>query len=417
MRSRQGRATLAATLVGVTVATACSDKGAGDRAAAAAATTSETLLYIWAGPRRAGDSGLNTPPGNDVLLTVDLALRRVVHVLDVGSANNEPHHTMLCGDRLFAGGLLSGRIFVFDVSSPRAPTIAATIDGHAYGFGAPDEFECMSDGSTMGTMMTNAQGRAPGAVIRIAPDLSIKGFHPQSPPAGFDPHDIEVDEAGGRMITPDFIEIASVASDPPAPVVRDTLRIWDLAKMEITETVKVCTGPMEAQFLAGDDEGRMIVSCMIDGSFGVVAHASDGHWHYTQSLDTDGADQLVAQPGIIRQGVVDGERTLWIPLSGYGEVRRYGMNDPTSPVLRGTANVGTGAHFMIFSDDGARGYVSDYVVQRLEKAVGMAPADDKVWRFDTRTMQPEVVVDLGPHGTDPMLANRLPLQPHGMALR
>ncbi|MBI2892990.1 MAG: hypothetical protein HYY06_05525 [Deltaproteobacteria bacterium] len=373
----------------------------------------ESYLHVWAGPRRPHD-GLETPPGNDVLITVDLRTRRAVHVLDVGSANNEPHHMMRCGERLFAGGLFSGRVFVFDLATPERPALEATLEGAEVGLGVADDFMCMQDGSVVATMMGDAAGGSPGGMLRIDPDLTFHGILPQGAPEGCNPHGLDVDMERGLLVTTDLMELASVASEPPAPAVRDTIRIWDADSLEVTDTVQVCCGPMEARFVPGDPDGRILVACMADGAFGLVEPGADGKWGWRPLLDVDGADELVAFPGITRLSP-DG-RTVWMALSGYGEVRRYDIADPSGPVLEATATVGKGAHFMTFSDDGERGYVSDYVVQRLEAVTGMAPADDKVWRFDTATMKAEVILDVRDEGDDPLLAGRLPLQPHGLAL-
>lgn len=373
----------------------------------------EKLLYVWAGPRRPND-GLETPPGNDVLITVDLKTRRAVHVVDVGSANNEPHHMMRCGARLFAGGLFSGKVFVFDLTKPEEPALEATLDGAGEGLGVTDDFMCMEDGSVLATMMGDAAGGSPGGILEIGPDLSLRGIHPEGAPDDCNPHGLDIDMDRGLLVTTDLMELASVAVDPPVPVVRDTVRIWDLGGPEVTATVQVCCGPMEARFIPNDPDGRILVACMADGAFGLVERGGDGAWGYRPLLDVDGPDQLVAFPGITRLSA-DG-RTLWMALSGYGEVRRYDIADPTGPVLDATAVVGKGAHFMTFSDDGERGYVSDYVVQRLEAVTGMAPADNKVWRFDSASMEAELILDLRDEGDDPLLADRLPLQPHGLAL-
>ena len=89
----------------------------------------EDFIYVWTlGSVGVGDE-------QDKLVTVDVrpgseTYGKVVHSLSVGG-RNEAHHSGLTDDRryLWAGGLDTNRIFVFDVhSDPAKPSLERTID-------------------------------------------------------------------------------------------------------------------------------------------------------------------------------------------------------------------------------------------------------------------------------------------------
>ena len=88
----------------------------------------EDFVYVWTlGAEGVGDE-------QDKLVTVDVnpgsaSYGKVVAALSVG-ARNEAHHSGLTDDRrhLWAGGLDTSRIFIFDVASdPARPTLKKTI--------------------------------------------------------------------------------------------------------------------------------------------------------------------------------------------------------------------------------------------------------------------------------------------------
>ena len=91
-------------------------------------TGQEDFIYVWTlGQEGVGDE-------QDKLVTVDArpgsgSYGKVVHSLSVGG-RNEAHHSGLTDDRMFlwAGGLDTGKIFVFDIhSDPAKPKLHSTI--------------------------------------------------------------------------------------------------------------------------------------------------------------------------------------------------------------------------------------------------------------------------------------------------
>src|SRR5207244_4688958 len=134
---------------------------------AVAVSGAEKHLFIWAGDQSRGnpdflavvDFDEQSPKYGSVIKTVPLA--------GGGATGNEPHHVGLSsdGNTLATGGLLSvlkgqPEIFFFDVSHPESAKFIASVDAPLSSI--TDDFEPLSGGGFLVTMMGGPQGPAPG---------------------------------------------------------------------------------------------------------------------------------------------------------------------------------------------------------------------------------------------------------------
>ncbi len=155
---------------------ACSaprDGIATDTASPTHATAAREYLYLWTA------SADSTQP--DFLAVVDITANdndtarygRLVTTLAVPGRMNRPHHTEheLPADRqLFANGFATGRTFVFDLSTPDAPKLAADftdLDGYQH----PHSFLRLPNGNVLATYQMRHTGdhmRA-GGLVEVTP--------------------------------------------------------------------------------------------------------------------------------------------------------------------------------------------------------------------------------------------------------
>jgi len=125
-------------------------------------------LYIWAGDadRAEGDT--------DFLAAVDAdpaspTYGTVLSTAPVGSVGNDPHHAepMAPGDGLlFANGYDADRTFLFDLSSPAAPTLAGELDP-VPGFRYFHSFFRLPDGHVIGTAQTGTEPDEVGGLVEF----------------------------------------------------------------------------------------------------------------------------------------------------------------------------------------------------------------------------------------------------------
>src|SRR5215831_8514064 len=198
-------------------------------------------LYIWA-----GDQARERP---DFLAVIDFddhshAYGRVLRTVPLpppGNVGNEPHHCHLSADKniLACGGLLSvlsGQhgIFFFDVSHARHPVFLFATS--APNSSITDDFLPLPGGGFLVTQMGSATGGAPGRVVEFDGRLRRIGSWPSNPPTdGFNPHGISASFARNLLVTSDFINPETTLNVVPGdPVLRGSLRFWNLANREIT---------------------------------------------------------------------------------------------------------------------------------------------------------------------------------------
>ncbi|GAA5127407.1 hypothetical protein [Haloechinothrix salitolerans] len=229
-------------------------------------------LLVWTGDEESGADGAPDP---DFLAVVDATrgptYGKVVNTVTIDSIfANEPHHMQYSwhkGNKVYAGGLLSDTVFVFDVSELPKVTLSGITLPHDTPCGtAPDAFAVLNDGTAYGTWMggpdvagpctyTDGQTRvgngpagSPGEVVRLSDDGTVLSEAPAAKAGGEDPrhcpnepalpeptcanpHGIAVREDLDRMITSDFVEVRHVVSGqvPDPNIQRKTVRIFDIS--------------------------------------------------------------------------------------------------------------------------------------------------------------------------------------------
>jgi hypothetical protein len=77
-----------------------------------------------------------------------------------------------------------------------------------------DSFAPEVDGGFFVTMTGDAQGGAPGRIVRLSANYSITGVYPQDPPQGFVPHAIALEPGTQRLITNDYKDYRQTFQPP-----------------------------------------------------------------------------------------------------------------------------------------------------------------------------------------------------------
>lgn len=386
----------------------------------------DETLYIWA-----GDQARVKP---DFLAVIDFdpdsptygKVLRTVPVPPPGNVGNEPHHCHLSADgRILAcGGLLSllrgqNGIFFFDVSKPRRPKFLFSTS--APNSSIADDFLPLPRGGFLLTNMGSAAGGSPGRVVEIDRRLRIVDEYPHSPPLdGFNPHGISARFDLNLLVTSDFIDPASTLNVVPGdPVLRGSIRVWDLAARKILRTVYLPTasGSMDVKLIPGDPEGRAYTAGMFDG---LVYLIDTGNGTATAVFDCEtivphidtpvegGMTQLLEMPE-------SGDRLIFGSFQA-GQIGMLDITDREHPVQAAIVNLGVnaGPHDIVLTEDNERLVVTDYFLDEDDFGKIHFEGDHKVHvinvSHDALELDTRFQLDFD-------TAFATPARPHGIAMK
>ena len=343
----------------------------------------EKHLFVWA-----GDQSRNNP---DFLAVINFdehsskygAVIRAVPLTGSGATGNEPHHVGLSADGkvLAAGGLLSvlkgqREIFFFDVSDPDEPRFMSSVDAPLSSI--TDDFEPLSDGGFLVTMMGGAAGHAPGRVVEFNKDLKIVAEHPEKPPAeGFNPHGISVDPELNLMVTSDFICPTSTLHAVPGGLdLRGSIRVWDLKRRQVLRTVDIpgAGGTIDVKLIPGDAGGRAYTAGMLDDKLYLVdtRQGTATAVFDFRTIATGGWPQLMR---MTRDG-----RRLFITMNQAGKVVMFDTSRPSAPKVLSILDLGpnAGPHYLRLTRDERRLVISDYFLNEDSFGKVHAEGDHKI---------------------------------------
>ncbi|HEY7172032.1 MAG TPA: selenium-binding protein SBP56-related protein [Vicinamibacterales bacterium] len=329
-------------------------------------------LYVWA-----GDQARIAP---DFLAVIDFdedspRYGKVVTTVPVpgpGSSGNEPHHCHLSADKniLACGGLLAllrgqNSIFFFDVSRPRQPRFLFSTVGTLSNI--TDDFLPLQRGGFLVTQMGSHTGGVPGRVAEFDKNLRLVAEWPANPPEhDFNPHGISARPEMNLMVTSDFMmPDSSLNVVPGDPLLRGSIRVWDLEKRSILRTVVIpsAIGTMDVKLIPRDPLGRAFTAGMFDGMVYLVDTRSGTAQvvfdceNIVPHIDVPvrgGMTQLIAMPRT-------GDRLIFA-LFQAGQVGMLDVRNPEHPVQASIVNLGVdaGPHMLQLTDDDKRLVVADY---------------------------------------------------------
>jgi len=128
--------------------------------------TAGALLYVWAGDADHKEA--------DFLAVVDAdsassEYGKVIATVPVEGRDHWPHHTEYAvdGSTLWANGWSTGSTFIFDLATPRAPTVRSSFTARG-GYAYPHSYARLPNGHVLATFQTKEGGyTATGALVEL----------------------------------------------------------------------------------------------------------------------------------------------------------------------------------------------------------------------------------------------------------
>lgn len=366
-------------------------------------TPATEYLYLWTA------SADSSQP--DFLAVLDVTERsgrygHLVATLPVPGRQNMPHHTeheMPADRRLFANGFATGQTFVFDLTDPGRPRLAAQL-GDVNGYTHPHSFLRLPGGHVLATfqMRHEGGGMAPGGLV----ELTAEGRAVRSSSAfvrGLDPatrvYSAGVVSALDRVVT------TTTDMHGRSPASR-RLQIWRLSDLALLHTITLPDGPvggesmMTAEPRVLDDGRTVLVSTFSCGLYlmqGLEGERPEGRLvaSFPRKPKTYCAIPLVV-----------GHYYL-VTVPAWSAVVSLDISHPAAPreVSRVTLGPEDVPHWISVSEDRRRVVVTGYgemkhrvVIARFDSATGRLSLDERFRERGARVAGFRMDNKTWPHG-------------------
>jgi selenium-binding protein 1 len=360
----------------------------------------EDFVYVWT----LGVEGLGD--GWDKLVTVGANPARadygkLVHSLSVGS-RNEAHHAGFTDDRrfLWAGGLDTSRIFVFDVGSdPAKPRLVRTLEDFPKetGWIGPHTFYPIP-GRMLITGLSNAKDKGghtgyaeytnEGRLVRTV----------QMPPGAEYGYDLRINAHLNRMLSSSFTGHANYMRKLPellgdAEAMKkfgNTMVLWDFHARRPLQTFEVPGAPLEIRWALAPDAEYAFTSTALTSKLWGVFRKSDGSFEAVE-IGTIGDPAKTPLPVDISLSRDD--RFLFVDTFFDGMVRVFDVSNPRQARQVYEHKIGAQVNMVSQSWDGKRLYFTSSLLSQWDGTGGDDEQFLKAFDWDGSKLTPKFAID------------------------
>ncbi|CAM1511982.1 Fc.00g094950.m01.CDS01 [Cosmosporella sp. VM-42] len=351
--------------------------------------------YFWTG---AGDN-----QHKDFLATVsldDATFGTFIHITDVPSSGNSPHHLgpSIDGKLLVGGGLLSllktqDTAYYFDTSDPYHPKFSHS--NRALLSSITDEIRAKPEGGFFITYMGSAVGTSPGRLVETDAKGNILHEWPEDTKSTlnilekqFSPHGLSVDWKNKLILTSDFVVPLSILKPTTGIKRADTLRLWDLDTRKIISTITIPDGQgiQDVKFIPGNKEAAAIATAVGPGQVWIIypfrkdSKGNQGVAELLYNLGPKAEKSVAIYSDISDDGkfayftITLGNHVAALDISDLNNVKRLDDPNETQPII--------GPHYVKISPDKKNLLVTGYFVQAGDISVLNTPGDYKAHWID-----------------------------------
>jgi selenium-binding protein 1 len=361
----------------------------------------EDFVYVWT----LGVEGLGD--GSDKLVTLGANPARadygkVISSVSVGG-RNEAHHAGFTDDRrqLWAGGLDSSAIFVFDLASdPARPKLVKTIDDFVAKSGGavgPHTFYPIPGRMLISALSNTTDQGGKTALVEYANDGSY--IRTIWMPAGAEyGYDLRVNPHLNRMLTSSFTGRANYMR-PLGELMGDaeamknfgsTMVVWDYHARKPLQTLAVPGAPLEIRWAQNPRSEYAFTSAALTGKLWGVFRKVDGSF---EAVDLGPIGDPASPPLPVDISLSSDDRFLFVDSFVDGKVRVYDVSAPRAPKLVYEKQIGRQLNMVSQSWDGKRIYFTSSLLANWDKS----GADDeqflRAFAWDGKALAPTFSVD------------------------
>jgi len=377
-------------------------------------TGQEDFVYVWTlGVEGLGDA-------QDKLVTVDVnpkseSYGKVVNSLSVGG-RNEAHHSDFTDDRrfLWAGGLDTSKIFVFDVQAdPKKPALVKTITDFVEKSGGvvgPHTLYALPGRMIVTGLSNNKDHGGRTALVEytneggyiatywIPTDSDLQGAIKTGQYAdGYD-YDVRALPRKNLLVTSSFtgwnnymMDFGKMLKDPEAMKhFGNTMVTWDLHTKQPKKVFDVPGAPLEIRCAWGEDHNYCFTTTALTSQVWLLHEDKSGDWQAKAVADI-GEPKKIPLPVDI--SISSNDKLLWVNTFMDGNTRAFDISNPEKPHQVYEKHIGAQVNMVSSSWDGKRLYYTSSLLANWDKKGKDNEQFFKAYAWDGKELTPKFAID------------------------
>jgi selenium-binding protein 1 len=377
-------------------------------------TGQEDFIYVWT----LGVEGLGDE--QDKLVTVDVrpgskTYGEVVHSLSVGG-RNEAHHSGLTDDRLYlwAGGLDTSKIFVFDVhTDPAKPTLHKTITDFVSKTGGvvgPHTHYALPGRMLLTGLSNNKDHGGRTALVEYSnegeyltthwmpTDGDLQGAVKSGKLAGGYGYDVRALPRKNVLVTSSFtgwnnymMDFGKMLADGEAMKrFGNTVAVWNLQSRRPKKILDVPGAPLEVRCAWGAAHDYCFTSTALTSKLWLIYADEQGDWQAKEVADIGDPSQI---PLPVDISIAADDQLLWVNTFMDGKTRLFDISDPFAPKQIYELKIGKQVNMASQSWDGSRVYFTSSLLANWDKKGDDNEQYLKAFTWDGKKLVPAFEID------------------------
>jgi selenium-binding protein 1 len=377
-------------------------------------TGQEDFVYVWT----LGVEGLGD--GQDKLVTVDVNPKskqfgKIIQTLSVGG-RNEAHHSDFTDDRTFlwAGGLDTSKIFVFDVKTdPAKPKLVRTIDdfvAKSGGVVGPHTIYALPGRMIITGLSNNKDHGGRTALVEytnegeyiatywIPTDADLQGAIKTGQFADGYNYDVRALPRKNLLVTSSFtgwnnymMDFGKLLTDAEAMKhFGNTVVTWDLHTKAPKKIFDVPGAPLEIRCAWGEAHNYCFTTTALTSQIWLIHEDDKGEWQ-AKSVANIGDPAKVPLPVDI--SISSDDQHLWVNTFSDGNTRLFDISNPMKPVQIYEKHIGAQVNMVSSSWDGKRLYYSSSLLANWDKKGADNEQFLKLFAWDGKELKQTFAID------------------------
>ncbi len=377
-------------------------------------TGQEDYAYVWTlGVPGVGDE-------QDKLVTVDVNPKserygKVIAALSVGG-RNEAHHSDFTDDRryLWAGGLDTSKIFVFDVyGDPGKPSLHKTITdfvAQSGGVVGPHSLYALPGRMIITGLSNNKDHGGRTALVEytnegdyiathwMPTDSDLRGAVKTGKYADGYGYDVRALPRRNALVTSSFtgwtnymMDIGKLLADPEAMKhFGNTVVVWDLHTRQPKRIFDVPGAPLEIRCALNAAHNYCFTTTALTSKIWLIYEDDRGEWQAKPVADIGDPGKV---PLPVDISIASDDKTLWVNSFMDGNTRAFDISNPHKPVQVYEKHIGAQVNMVSSSWDGKRLYHTSSLLGNWDKKGKDNEQFLKLYHWDGKQLTEQFAID------------------------